>query len=184
MAVAVAIPVPVARREAIELGRDPVTGQPRDIRMPRPADLEQLIEQLEGLLAATAGEAGAGRVGARALLQPEGGPEADRPGDQDSHPEAGCGPAEGTAVEPGAGPGETAVAANPADPAVAAGTDHALGVGKEALAIRIGGAVVPAAQEGADHLVDAAGPVREVLAPDHRRELHDADSLNRRAVRA
>jgi hypothetical protein len=154
----------------------------RGSRRGRRADLEEPVQERESLITASPSEGDMRGVGAGALLQPDRGKDAHRPGDSDTHPQPSGGAPERTAVEIGAHVSQADVPANPADSPVSAGADDQGGVWIQTLAIGVAGPVVPAAQEGADDRADAIRAVAELLATDHRGELDHADAVVRRAM--
>src|SRR5262249_50322599 len=149
----------------------------------RGTHLEQTVEQVEGPVFAPVGEADPGRVGARAILQPEGGPQADAPGDAGPHAKPLGRSVQGSASEIRPGPDQADIAPPAGPPAVATGAAPPRGVGKQALPVGVPGAVVPAPEKGTDHAIHTARAVAEPLTADHGRQLDDAHTLVGRAMR-
>src|SRR4051794_12686726 len=113
----------------------------------RGTDLEQPIEQGEGLPASAPCEADASGIGAGALLQPDRRKDANRPGDPCSHVQPHGNTPQQTPVEICAHVAQADVPPNPADPPVSPGAHDEGRIWLEALTIRVSHSVIPAAQE-------------------------------------
>src|SRR5262245_35647149 len=95
----------------------------RPLRRVGRADGEQPVEEVEGLGTSAPGEAGAGRVGPRALLQPYRREDADRPSDLRPHAKPCDRTPQRAAGEIRASVAQADVSSDPADTAVVAGAD-------------------------------------------------------------
>jgi energy-coupling factor transporter ATP-binding protein EcfA2 len=122
---------------------------PIHVRGPRGrgTDLEQPIEQGEGLPASAPCEADAGGIGACPLIQPDRRKDANRPGDPCSHMQPHGNAPEQTPVEIRARVAQADVPPDPADPAVSPGAHYKGRIWLEALTVRVSHSVIPAPQE-------------------------------------
>jgi hypothetical protein len=144
---------------------------------------QQRLQEVEGPPRVAARKRRAGRQLAGPFVRSQGRVEAAP--DRHPKPDRHLAHARGTVVSrAGPGPIEAHLAALARHLGVRAGPDYPRRVRRKSLAFGVGGAVVPGAQERADHRAHAQGAVAELLSRDHRSKLDYADALARRGVGA
>src|SRR3954447_2100235 len=119
------------------------------------AHLQQSVDQPESHLGPVAREHDSGGQVARALVQAQRRPDPAEEEDAEAHRQPADRTAGPVAAEVRAGPCQADISPATGHAPAGARTHDALGIWAQRLALSVAGAIIPPAQEGADHGADA-----------------------------